>query len=53
MEPSIPDKEALKRQLKELIVSHLALVNVTPDAIQDDAPLFGEGLGSTPWTPSS
>ena len=45
MEPSLQDIEALKRQLKELIVSHLALVNVTPDSIKDEAPLFGEGLG--------
>jgi acyl carrier protein len=28
-----------------LIVSTLALEGVTPESIEDDAPLFGEGLG--------
>ena len=32
-------------QLKQLLVSHLALRDVTPEQIQNDAPLFGEGLG--------
>ncbi len=45
MQEAQPDFGALKAQLKELIVSHLALVNVTPGSIRDEAPLFGEGLG--------
>ena len=36
---------AICGQLKQLLVSHLALRDVTPEQIQDDAPLFGEGLG--------
>ena len=39
------DKSALKTELKHLIVETLRLEDVTPDEIQDDAPLFGEGLG--------
>jgi acyl carrier protein len=35
----------LERELKELIVSSLGLEDVTPDDIQSDEPLFGEGLG--------
>lgn len=36
---------AIRTRLKELLVSHLSLEGVTPEQIQDDAPLFGEGLG--------
>lgn len=36
---------AISAQLKQHLVTHLALRNITPDQIQDDAPLFGEGLG--------
>ena len=36
---------AISAKLKELLVSHLALRDVTPEQIQTDAPLFGEGLG--------
>lgn len=32
----------LKTQLKEMIITELKLVNVTPDQIGDDSPLFGE-----------
>lgn len=39
------DLSALKIQLKELLVSQLALVNIRPEDIADDTPLFGEGLG--------
>lgn len=35
----------IARKLKEVIVEDLNLEEVTPDEIQDDAPLFGEGLG--------
>lgn len=35
----------LRRELKALIVRELGLEGTTPDAIVDDAPLFGEGLG--------
>jgi acyl carrier protein len=33
----------LKRQIKELLVSELNLAGKQPDAIDDDAPLFGTG----------
>ncbi len=35
----------LKREIKELIVKELNLEGRDPGTIQDDAPLFGEGLG--------
>ena len=35
----------LKLQIKELIISSLNLDHVTVDSIDDDAPLFQEGLG--------
>lgn len=35
----------LEAQLKSLIVDTLALEDVTPDSIDTNAPLFGEGLG--------
>jgi acyl carrier protein len=31
--------------MKRLIVSSLNLEGLTPDTIEDEAPLFGEGLG--------
>ena len=34
----------LNRRLKEMLVRRLKL-QVAPEEIQDDAPLFGEGLG--------
>ena len=39
------DREALIRELKEMIIDVLALEDITPDDIEDDAPLFVEGLG--------
>ncbi len=33
----------LKRQIKELLVSELNLAGKSPDAIDEDAPLFGTG----------
>jgi len=35
----------LRREIKQLIVKELNLEGRDPDTIQDDAPLFGEGLG--------
>ncbi len=35
----------LKLQVKEMIIQRLKLEGMTPDQIEDDAPLFGEGLG--------
>ncbi len=35
----------LKSQIKELIISSLNLEDVTPESIDDAAPLFQEGLG--------
>lgn len=37
--------DALKTELKQLIIATLNLSDVTVDAIGDDDPLFGEGLG--------
>lgn len=39
------DKEQEKLQLKKHIIKYLNLLNVTPEDIQDDMPMFGEGLG--------
>ncbi len=35
----------LHRRVKELIIERLQLEGMTPDEIEDGAPLFGEGLG--------
>jgi acyl carrier protein len=42
---STEDVNSLKTQLKQQLVSQLSLVDVRPEDIVDDAPLFGEGLG--------
>ncbi len=39
------DTATLKLQLKQQIVEFLNLLNVKPEDIKDDEPLFGEGLG--------
>ena len=39
------DKESLKSELKQLIVETLHLEEIQPEEIDDNAPLFGEGLG--------
>ncbi|RKX47516.1 MAG: acyl carrier protein [Verrucomicrobia bacterium] len=43
------DKETklaeIREKLKVLLVDQLSLEDVTPDEIEDDAELFGEGLG--------
>jgi len=36
---------AIRAELKNLLVEQLSLEGVTPGQIQDDAPLFGDGLG--------
>lgn len=35
----------LKQQLKQQIIAFLNLTDTRPEDIQDDKPLFGEGLG--------
>lgn len=35
----------LIEKLKQLIITRLKLVDLTPEMIDTDAPLFGEGLG--------
>jgi acyl carrier protein len=37
--------EDLVMELKKLIIHTLKLEDITPEDIEDDAPLFGEGLG--------
>jgi acyl carrier protein len=37
--------EEIRRELKELLVVNLALDDITPEEIEDDGLLFGEGLG--------
>ena len=43
------DKETklaeIREKLKVLLVDQLSLEDITPDEIEDDAELFGEGLG--------
>ncbi|STH09165.1 putative acyl carrier protein [Escherichia coli] len=44
--------QALYLEIKNLIISTLNLDELTPDDIDTDAPLFGDGLGLTlsmPW----
>ena len=36
---------SIKDKLKKVIIEEMNLEEVTPDDIDDDAPLFGEGLG--------
>jgi len=38
------ERESLKLRVKKLIIDRLRL-DITPDAIDDNAPLFGDGLG--------
>ena len=35
----------IKEKLKKILVEDLNLEDLTPEEIDDDAPLFGEGLG--------
>lgn len=39
------DREALKLDVKRLIIEELDLRDRSPSDIADDVPLFGEGLG--------
>lgn len=39
------DREALKQEIKEHLIEYLNLVDMKPEDIADDEPLFGEGLG--------
>jgi len=39
------DRVALRTQIKELIIRELNLEGKTPAELDDDAPLFGAGLG--------
>lgn len=38
-------KDHLIEKIKQLIIQRLRLVEMTPEMIETDAPLFGEGLG--------
>ena len=35
----------LKHKLKEMLIEELQIEDLTPEEIEDDTPLFGEGLG--------
>jgi acyl carrier protein len=35
----------LRKQLKQLLIEKLNLEDITPEDIENDMPLFGEGLG--------
>jgi acyl carrier protein len=39
------DLAVIRSELKTLLVERLSLEGVTAEQIEDDAPLFGEGLG--------
>jgi acyl carrier protein len=39
-----PDNDLIEK-IKNLIITRLKLVDMTPEMIENDAPLFGEGLG--------
>jgi acyl carrier protein len=39
------DRDQLKLQLKKHMIHYLNLLEITPEDIGDDQPLFGEGLG--------
>jgi len=39
------DLKELKAKLKDLIISELSIEDVTAEELDDDAQLFGEGLG--------
>ena len=39
------DRTALKEDVKKKMIQFLNLAPLTPEEINDDAPLFGEGLG--------
>lgn len=37
--------DSLHTELKQLIIETLNLAGTTPESIEDEAPLFGDGLG--------
>ena len=39
------DLGGLKKELKALIIEDLSLEDITAEELDDDAPLFGDGLG--------
>jgi acyl carrier protein len=39
-----PDNDLIEK-IKKLIIQRLKLVDMTPEMIENNAPLFGEGLG--------
>lgn len=39
------DNAAIRARLKEIIIQSLNLEGMTPGDIEDEAPLFGDGLG--------
>lgn len=39
------DRAELKQRIKQTVIKELDLEGVSPEGIDDDAPLFGEGLG--------
>ncbi len=41
----MPEASAIPSRIKHLIVDSLHLEGVKPEMIEDEAPLFGEGLG--------
>jgi acyl carrier protein len=43
--PEVPAGDAVRANLKRLIVESLNLEGLTPERIGDDEPLFGQGLG--------
>lgn len=45
MESKELELEKIRKQLKEMIATELALEDVVPEEIGDDEILFGEGLG--------
>ncbi len=45
MQTSLPEREDLVENLKELIIRTLRLEDVSPEGVVASEPLFGEGLG--------
>ena len=41
----VEPNDHLIEKIKQLIIQRLKLVDMTPEMIENDAPLFGEGLG--------
>ncbi len=35
----------LKKQLKEILISELKILDISPEELSDEEPLFGDGLG--------